>query len=401
MDRAAKIVVVVLVVAASGFFIFSKIAGWHKNKLDAAVRQQQEISQDQTAMLEQKVSELEQELTVVKGQQVPEKKLAEVFGGNQESAPLSVDREKLTEVMGAVKKLAGMVRDEKELAAVLADEEKIAENLGGETKLLEVMREDIQLAEILRDEKKLAVILRDENKLVEMLAVEEKNSGDQNPIIKKKIPAPQVQPGMAGVERQIAAFFSYLDQQPYVQAYEFAGGSYLQYQIAVKNLSETMPIVSGEMQSLYAMVRNVAHFYRVLGKKRVYATREILQNESEIIESVMRTFYQWFTTDNGAQTALAGRPSAETMYEYAGYILNTLGGRSYLLRRSPKVRALVTYYCVLVLDRANAEELNSKGIDIRPYIKSSLLEVKNQIGLIHQKEYITRLSELNQKYYRY
>jgi hypothetical protein len=54
-----------------------------------------------------------------------------------------------------------------------------------------------------------------------------------------------------------------------------------------------------------------------------------------------------------------------------------------------------------VLDRANAEELNSKGIDIRPYIKSSLLEVKNQIGLIHQKEYITRLSELNQKYYRY
>ena len=401
MDRAAKIVVVVLVVAASGFFIFSNIAGWHKNKLDAAVRQQQEISQDQTAMLEQKVSELEQELTVVKGQQVPDKKLAEVFGGNQESAPLSVDREKLTEVMGAVKKLAGMVRDEKELAAVLADEEKIAETLGGETKLLEVMREDIQLAEILRDEKKLAVILRDENKLVEMLAVEEKNSGDQNPIIKKKIPAPQVQPGMAGVERQIAAFFSYLDQQPYVQAYEFAGGSYLQYQIAVKNLSETMPIVSGEMQSLYAMVRNVAHFYRVLGKKRVYATREILQNESEIIESVMRTFYQWFTTDNGAQTALAGHPSAETMYEYAGYILNTLGGRSYLLRRSPKVRALVTYYCVLVLDRANAEELNSKGIDIRPYIKSSLLEVKNQIGLIHQKEYITRLSELNQKYYRY
>jgi hypothetical protein len=403
MDRAAKIVVVVLVVAASGFFIFSKIAGWHKNKLDTAVRQQQELSQGQTDKLEQKISVLEQELTVVKGQQVPEKKLAEVFGGNQASAPLSVDREKLAEVMVAVKKLAGMVRDEKELAAVLADEEKIAETLGGETKLIEVMREDDQLAKILRDEKKLAVILRDESKLVEILAEEESVAGSQsqNLIVKKKIPAAKVQPGIAGLERQIAAFFSYLDQQPYVQAYEFAGGSYLQYQIAVKNLSGTMPIVTGEMQSLYAMVRNVAHFYRVLGKKRVHATREMLQNESEIIESVMRTFYQWFTMDNGSQTALEGRPSPETMYEYAGYILNTLGGRSYLLRRSPKVRALVTYYCVLVLDRANAEELNSKGIDIRPYIKSSLLEVKNQIGLIHQKEYITRLSELNQKYYRY
>ena len=128
---------------------------------------------------------------------------------------------------------------------------------------------------------------------------------------------------------------------------------------------------------------------------------QILQNESEIIESVMKTFFQWYTMDSGGQVSLAGRPSPEIMYEYAGYILNTLGGRSYLLRRSPKIRALTTYYCVLALDQANEDELNSKGIDIRPYIKSSLLEVKNQIGLIHQNEYITKLSELNLKYYPY
>ena len=103
--------------------------------------------------------------------------------------------------------------------------------------------------------------------------------------------------------------------------------------------------------------------------------------------------------DSRGQISLAGRPSPKTMYEYAGYILNTLGGRSYLLRRSPKVRALTTYYCVLALDQANEEELNSKGIDIRPYIKSSLLEVKNQIGLIYQKEYINKLNELSLKYY--
>jgi len=34
-------------------------------------------------------------------------------------------------------------------------------------------------------------------------------------------------------------------------------------------------------------------------------------------------------------------------------------------------------------------------------LKSSLLEVKNQIGLFYQKEYITKLSELNLKYYPY
>jgi NADH:ubiquinone oxidoreductase subunit C len=305
--------------------------------------------------------------------------------------------------MGEVKKLARIVRDEKELAAVMGDEKKMAAILGDETKLIEVLREEGKLARVLRDEKKLTLILQNENKLAEILALpqEEKDEVGQVTIVKKKIRVSKGQPDFTDIERQIMAFFSYLDQQPYVQSYEFAGGSYLQYQIAIKNLSAKPPIVSGEMQSIYNMVRNVAHFYRVMGKNRVFVTRQVLQNESEIIESVIKTFFQWFTMDSGNQATRAGRPSPEIMYEYAGYILNTLGGRSYLLRRSPKVRALTTYYCVLALDQANAEELNSKGIDIRPYIKSSLLEVKNQIGLIYQKEYITKLSELNLKYFSY
>ena len=303
--------------------------------------------------------------------------------------------------MVEVKKLARIVRDETELAAVLGDEQKIAATLGSETKLIEMLRKEDKLAKVLGDEKKLTQILQDENKLVELLAQEEKDVLGNNTIVKKKIPLANGQSGFTDVERQVMAFFSYLDQQPYIQSYEFAGGSYLQYQIAIKNLSSKPPIITGEMQSLYSMVLNIAHFYRVMGKQRVFATRQVLQNESEIIESVMKTFFKWFTMDSGGQTSLAGRPSPEIMYEYAGYILNTLGGRSYLLRRSPKVRALTTYYCVLALDQANEEELNSKGIDIRPYIKSSLLEVKNQIGLIYQKKYITKLSELNLKYYPY
>ena len=396
MDRAAKIVVVVLVIAVSAFFIFTKIAGWHKNRLDSAVKQQQEISQSKEDHLEQKITELEQELEDVKGQKVPEDKLAEVFGDDDKAAGQTAEKEKLAVVMGEVKKLAGLVQDEKELAAVLSDEKKIVAALGEETKLIEAMREEDRLARVLQDEKKLAAILQDENKLPEMLAHEKKGGA-----VKKKIPAVQKQTGFADVEQRIISFFSYLDAQPYIQSYQFDGGAYLQYQIAVKNLSSQLPIITGEMQSLYSMVLNVAHFYRVMGKKRVYATRQVLQNESEIIESVMKTFYHWYTVDPGGQATLAGRPSPETMYEYAGYILNTLGGRSYLLRRSPKIRTLTTYYCVLALDRANDEELNSKGIDIRPYIKSSLLEVKNQIGLIHQKEYIAELSELNRKYYSY
>jgi NADH:ubiquinone oxidoreductase subunit C len=305
MDRSAKIVVALVIVAVSGFFIFSKISGWHKSKLETAVKEEKQTWQGKTNQLEQAVTELKQELTEAKGQQVPEEKLAKVFGENKKEEPQAGK-----ETQTPPKKLSDFVE----------------------------------------------------------------------------------------TERQIAAFFTYLDKRPYIQSLNLAGGTYLQYQIAIEKLSAKPPIIVGEMDSLYNMVRNVAHFYRVMGKKRVILARQVLQNESEIMESVMKTFYKWCTQNDEGQSTLKGRPSMTAMYEYAGYILNTLGGRSYLLRRSPKVRALTTFYCVLILDRANDEELNSRGIDIRPYIKSSLLEIKNQIGLIHQKAYITRLSELSLKY---
>ncbi|MCP4623118.1 MAG: hypothetical protein GY850_06260, partial [bacterium] len=334
MDRTVKIVVSVLVLSVGGFFVYSKIAGWHQNKLKTAVKQQRVISQRKADQLEQKVAELEQELDVVKGQKVPEEKLAQVFGENNQAAEENAERQKLAEVMGEVKKLAGSVQDKKDLAAILGDEKKIVAALGDETNLIKVLREEDKLARVLRDEKKLAAILQDESKLREILAQE-----DNDVVVKKIIPAEKKRTGMADIERQIMAFFSYLDAQSYIQAYEFAGGSYLQYQIAVKNLSSQLPIIIGEMQSLYRLVLNVAHFYRVMGKQRIFVTRQMLQNESEIIESVMKTFYQWYTMDGAEPAILAGRPSPGIMYEYAGYILNTLGGRSYLLRRSPKVRA--------------------------------------------------------------
>ncbi len=305
MDKTAKIVVALIILVVSGFFIFSKISGWHQSKLEKAVQKEQEAWQGKANKLEQEVSELKLELTDVKGQNVPEEKLAKVFG----------------------------------------TEEK-----------------------------------------------EETRQEEATPTL------PEKPSEIVVTERQIAAFFTYLDKRPYIQSLNLAGGSYLQYQIAVEKLSAKPPIIVGEMDSLYNMVRNVAHFYRVMGKKRVLLTKQILQNESEVIETVMKTFFQWFTMDDGGKATLKGRPSMTALYEYAGYILNTLGGRSYLLRRSPKVRALTTYYSVLIIDRANEEELNSRGIDIRPYIRSSLLEIKNQIGLIHQKEYITRLSALSLKY---
>ena len=309
MDRSAKIIVAIVVIVASAFFIYSKFAGWHASKLETTVQQEKKIWQDKTDQMGQEIATLKQELAVAKGQNVSQDKLAEVFGEVQQ--------------------------EDKEVTQQL--EEKISEG--------------------------------------------------------KK------QPSFAEVEGRIMSFFSYMDDQEYVQSYKFKEGTYRQYQIAIKKLSSKLPIITGEMSSLYNIVRNVAHFYRVMGKKRVLLIKQMLQNESEVIESAMRTFYLWFTMDDGGHSTVQGRPSLESMYEYAGYILNTLGGRSYLLRRDPKVRTLTTYYCVLILDKANDEELNSRGIDIRPYIESSLMEIENKTGLVHQKEYLTKLRELRLKYH--
>jgi hypothetical protein len=309
MDRSAKIIVAIVVIVVSAFFIYSKFAGWHASKLETTVKQERKSWRDKTDQMKQEIATLKQELAVVKGQAVSQDKLASVFGEPQQ------------------------------------EDKKVAQQLTG------------------------------------------------------KLSEGKKQPSFAEVEGHIMAFFSYMDDQEYVQSYKFKEGTYHQYQIAIKKLSSKLPIITGEISSLYNIVRNVAHFYRVMGKERVLLIKQLLQNESEVIESVMRTFYQWFTMDDEGQSTVQGRPSMRNMYEYAGYILNTLGGRSYLLRRDPKVRTLTTYYCVLMLDKANDEELNSKGIDIRPYIGSSLMEIENQTGFVYQKEYLTKLRELKLKYH--
>ncbi len=199
------------------------------------------------------------------------------------------------------------------------------------------------------------------------------------------------------IEQQIKAFFTYLDEQDYVQAYELKGGTYQGFQQAVKKLSAQLPSITEETSSLYNLYRNMAHFFRVLGKKRVNLIRDVLQNEDEILESAMQTFYRWATyeTDN---TVISGQPTLPTLYAYSGFFLNTLAGRSYLMRRDAKIRMLTTYYAVLILDKAIDDQLNPSGIDIRPHIESLQNDLQSQIGLIHQKQYLLELKQLADKY---
>jgi hypothetical protein len=207
--------------------------------------------------------------------------------------------------------------------------------------------------------------------------------------------SPEKPSGVESSDRQVLAFFKYLDGRDYVKAYALDGGTYTQFTAAVAELSASLPKVAGETESLYTTLKNASHFFRVLGKKRTELTAEVLKNEQEILEPAMRFFYQWVTDPAGT---LTGKPSLPVMYEYASFFLNTLGGRSYLMRRDSKTRLLMTYYCILVLDRANDKKMNPNGIDIRPLIALTANDIRSQKGLIYQKLYLAELSRLADKY---
>lgn len=295
MDRVIKVGIVVAIVAIAVYFGYSLFSSWHKESLETAKRHERVEWEKRTKELMEKVTGLEEELTSVKGESIPEQKLKEVFGPD---------------------------------AAIVKEEEPL---------------------------------------------------------------------GFEEIEQQIKAFFTYLDEQDYVQAYQFKGGTYQQFQLVLQKISANPPSITEETTSLYNLYRNMAHFFRVMGKKRVNLTRDVLQNEGEILESAMQTFYLW-ATDETADKQKTGQPTLKTLYTYSGFFLNTLGGKSYLLRRNSKIRLLTTYYSVLILDRANDEQLNPAGIDIRPHIEFLINDFQSQIGLINQKQYLSELLRLADKY---
>lgn len=216
--------------------------------------------------------------------------------------------------------------------------------------------------------------------------------GSESAVVKEEEPL-----DFEDIEQQIKSFFTYLDQQDYVQAYALKGGTYEQFQLILKKMTANLPSITDETASLYNLYRNMAHFFRILGKKRVNLVRDVLQNEDEILESAMQTFYRWATFETGDRV-ITGQPTLKTLYAYSGFFLNTLAGKSYLLRRDSKIRILTTYYSILILDKVNDEKFNSAGIDIRPHIEFLLNDFQTQIGLTYQKQYLAELQELADKY---
>ena len=199
------------------------------------------------------------------------------------------------------------------------------------------------------------------------------------------------------LERQIKSFYRYLDQKDYIKAYHLENGTSGLFHAITKSLSETPPTVIGETRDMYAFLRNLAHFLRVLGKNRLKLIKDILKYEAELIEPAMAIFYARFTADD-CKVGEINPPPIDILYKYSGFFLNTIAGHSYLFRRDSKVRTLVGYYSVLILDRANDISLNPYGIDITQFLDSLVYDIGNRKELIYKRQYLEKLEELREKY---
>jgi hypothetical protein len=198
------------------------------------------------------------------------------------------------------------------------------------------------------------------------------------------------------VQGRAMNFFGYLDSKGYAARRGVDGSSQEIFERVLQKLDATRPLVSGENQNLFALMRNITFFYRALGKDTLLMINDIIEAEAAIMEPVMALFYEWINPWQPQTTGPA--VSREMMYDYAGFFLQSMGGRSYMFRREPGIRMLTLYYSLLVLDQANRDGLNSEGIDIGPSIEVLIREIRYSRRLSERRQYLETLKEIQERY---
>ncbi|MFP4571976.1 MAG: hypothetical protein ACLFNW_03290, partial [Desulfobacterales bacterium] len=200
----------------------------------------------------------------------------------------------------------------------------------------------------------------------------------------------------ARLELQIRSFFDYLETNRGIGSDEKS--AYEIFADMTEDLAETPPLVSGETRNLSNLLKNRAHFFRVLGKDRIKLVIAVLRSDKDVLEHAMHNFYRYFVLEKCCEDYFGSCIPEETLYEYAAFFLDTLSGQSYLMRRDAPIRTLVRYYSVLILDRSIEKGLNRYGIDVRDRIEEVADEINARNDLHFQKRYIKRLNTLREKY---
>lgn len=197
----------------------------------------------------------------------------------------------------------------------------------------------------------------------------------------------------------IVSFYSHLDQQPYLQKTKIESKSGAYFTSLIQKLLNNPPIVTRETDDLFTILQNTAHFFRIIGKKNIFIIKGILHNEKPMFENILAHYYNLVQQPDCSMKGLALKIPENSLYEYAGFFLNTMGGRLYLFRRDSHSRMVIIYYSLLIIDQANQNGTNRHGIHIAQPIDSLITEIESVGDHLKLREtYLDRLYDLKEQY---
>ncbi len=198
---------------------------------------------------------------------------------------------------------------------------------------------------------------------------------------------------------RIETFFNTLDTRAYIQEFKLDAPSVEYFPRLIQKLIDNPPIVSGETDDLFTILQNTAHFFRIIGKKNIIVLKGILDRERETFETVLADFYQLTKQPECLQRRFNLNIYQDSLYNYAAFFLNTMGGRLYLFRRDSMSRMVVNYYAILIIEEANRAARNAYGIDIRDAIDNLIVEIESsRIDLQLRETYLDNLYDLKVAY---
>jgi len=198
------------------------------------------------------------------------------------------------------------------------------------------------------------------------------------------------------VVNELHLLFKDLDNQEYIKSYTQNNPVQNDLESIITKILNNPPANEKETADILTVLKNAAHFFRILGPKDLSLLKNILTNEQPTLEQQLALLYAWSTVGKECQDSSKIKiqlPIAKT-YEYAAFFLNTLGGQSYLSRRDATLRVLTRYYCVLILNQATQQSINKYDISLPYHLKAVTKEIASSDFLENQALYLDTLQKI-------
>lgn len=199
-------------------------------------------------------------------------------------------------------------------------------------------------------------------------------------------------------EKDLMEFFSYLNGKDYIKHLSPDVKVESRFKKILNRLAAQPPVPAGEGIDPRMIIRNVYHFFRVLDRKDLRLIQALILHEADSMEVDLKMLYNWLTLSDSCPDPGGIRPPMRIFYRYAGFFLNTIGGRAYLFRRPSTLRLLVSYYSILIVHKADKMGKNTYGIDIFPYIAPLIDEINHYSDLQFGSDYLDQLHDIESYY---